>query len=128
MKEYEDRHSTKREFSVGDQVYVKLQPYRQKSVELRRKLKLSSKLFSPFTIAEKVGAVAYRLKLPERSRIHPVFHVSKLKKQIGDGKQAKQVLPILDEEDQMLVSPEAVLQRRMVSRNNQIVAQVLIRC
>ncbi|GJY50148.1 putative reverse transcriptase domain-containing protein [Tanacetum coccineum] len=39
----------------------------------------------PFKIIAKVGTVAYRLELPERlSRVHSMFHVSKLKKCMAD--------------------------------------------
>ena len=43
--------------------------------------KLAPRYIGPFKILKKVGAVAYRLKIPEEmSDIHNVFHVSQLKK------------------------------------------------
>ena len=33
----------------------------------------------PFEVIRKMGAVAYRLKLLERLKLHPIFHVSYLK-------------------------------------------------
>jgi len=41
--------------------------------------KLLSKFIGPYPIKRAVGAVAYELDLPQELRIHPVFHVSKLK-------------------------------------------------
>ena len=47
--------------------------------------KLASGYIGPFKIRSRVGGVAYRLVLsPELSRIHPVFHVSMLRKYITD--------------------------------------------
>ena len=39
----------------------------------------------PYDIVERIGKVAYRLRLPpELARIHDVFHVSMLRKYIAD--------------------------------------------
>ena len=76
MKQFADQHRTDRSFEIGDYVYVKLQPYRQKSVVLRSNQKLTPKYFGPYKIIDKFGAVAYKMDLPSTSQIHTVFHVS----------------------------------------------------
>ena len=47
--------------------------------------KLSPRYVGPYRILRRVGKVAYEVKLPAYlSVVHPVFHVSMLKKCIGD--------------------------------------------
>lgn len=59
MKDYADQNRSVREFAVGDLVYLKLQPYRQVTVAIRKNLKLSAKFFGPYKILDKIGKVAY---------------------------------------------------------------------
>ena len=40
---------------------------------------LVPKYVGPFEVVSKVGSVAYRLRLLERVKVHPTFHVSYLK-------------------------------------------------
>jgi hypothetical protein len=77
MKKYADTKRSERKFHVGDWVYLKLQPYRQISVQGHfGNHKLKQRFYRPFEVLEKIRAVAYKLNLPLGSLIHPVFHVS----------------------------------------------------
>ena len=50
-------------------------------VRFGKRGKLSPRFIGPFEILEKVGEVAYRLAMPPQlDRVHPVFHVSMLRK------------------------------------------------
>lgn len=85
MKMHADQKRSFREFEVGDQVYLKLQPYIQTSIAPRVNHKLSFKFYGPFPIAEKINAVAYKLQLPPQATVHPVFHVSQLRRALLPG-------------------------------------------
>lgn len=85
MKHQADKNRTERMFVVGDEVFLKLQPYIQASVVRRANHKLAFKFFGPYRIVDRVGAVAYKMDLPSSSKIHPVFHVSQLKPCLGPG-------------------------------------------
>lgn len=64
-----------RVFQKGDQMYLKLQPYRMVVAAI---LKLVLKYFGSYEILEKLGRDAYKLALLESYRMHSVFHVSQL--------------------------------------------------
>jgi len=76
MKRSVDTKRRDMNFQCGDWVMVKLRPHRQSYVSNTTHSKLAKRFYGPYQIMEQIGKVAYKLNLPARSRIHPVFHCS----------------------------------------------------
>ena len=113
MKQQADQHRNERIFDVGDWVFLRLQPYKQMSLKQAKKdNKLSRKYYGPYKVLQNIGTMTYKLELPASSRVHPVFHVSCLKKVIGDKLLVQKILPELDEEGKNILEPEAVTKTR----------------
>jgi hypothetical protein len=89
---------------------LRLQPYRQASIKRSRAEKLQPHFFGPYRFSRRIGAVAYELELPQGSKIHNVFHVSYLKKALGQHFRPIEALPPMDEEGQLFLIPEEVLE------------------
>ncbi|GKE65507.1 putative reverse transcriptase domain-containing protein [Tanacetum coccineum] len=72
------------EVEVGDRVLLKVTPWKG-VVRFEKKSKLAPRYVGPFEILERIGHVAYRLRLPEElNSVHDTFHVSNLKKCLVD--------------------------------------------
>nr|GEU51253.1 hypothetical protein [Tanacetum cinerariifolium] len=76
-------------------------------------------------IEARVGQVAYRLKLPDSSQIHIVFHISQLKKNRGEVIQSGS-LPICNEQCVLKVEPIAIFDMRLAKRENVATVFVLV--
>ncbi|CAL0299520.1 unnamed protein product [Lupinus luteus] len=126
MKQIADKHRTDRQFEVGDMVYVKLHPYRQISVANRSNAKLAPTYYGPYAILRRVGLVAYALDLPAHSKIHHVFHVSQLKKHVGQ-LITSVALPSVSDCLSAEKEPEAILDRMTIKRKGQAVTKVLVK-
>lgn len=124
MKAQADKGRTERSFEVGDEVFLKLQPYLQSSVAHRANHKLAFKFYGPFMVEQKVGKVAYKLKLPKSSMIHPVIHVSQLKKFVPHNKVEAVDLPNDPPDFQ---APEHILDRRYRVLGSSSIQEGLVR-
>jgi len=67
-------------FEVGEEVMLSTQNFVQESMKLRPSRKLTERFIGPFKINKMVSPVAAHLQLPESMKIHPVFHISLLKR------------------------------------------------
>ena len=75
QKQYSDAHRREEEFKVGDLILLSTADF----TYTQGQKKLLDKRIGPFEVLEKVGKVAYRIKLPHKlCLLHSVFHVSKL--------------------------------------------------
>ena len=69
---------------MGDYVFLKVSPMKG-VMRFGKKGKLSPRYVGPYQIVNKMGNAAYELELPpELESIHPVFHVSMLRKCLSD--------------------------------------------
>ncbi|KAG2717009.1 hypothetical protein I3760_03G154300 [Carya illinoinensis] len=93
---------------------------------MRHNMKLAPRFYGPFQIVQKLGMVAYKLDLPESSKIHPVFLVSCLKKKLGQHITPLPTLPPTDSSGQMQPEPQQILERRLQKKGNHAVTEVLV--
>lgn len=126
MKLQADRQRSDKQFAVGDQVLLRLQPYTQSSVVNRPYPKLAYKFFGPYKILERIGSVAYKLALPSESNIHPVFHISQLKSFHPDHSLIFSTLPVTTDLQATEAQPDRILDRRLVKKGNTAIPQVLL--
>jgi hypothetical protein len=126
QKRYADRHRRSLSFEVGDQVLLSTA-----NIDLRgqhgpdAKVKLLPRWVGPFTVLETIGPVAYKLKLPDDWRIHPVFHVSLLKPYRTDGR-VQPPTPLLHE-GEVYFPIDRVLDHRITKKGRKQAHEYLIR-
>ncbi|KAD2805124.1 hypothetical protein E3N88_38501 [Mikania micrantha] len=115
QKTYADKRRKPLEFQMGDRVMLKVSPWKG-VVRFGKKGKLAPRYVGPFEIIERIGPVAYRLRIPDKlSGVHDVFHVSNLKKCLAD---ESLVTPRADELDRL--SRRAEGSRGSISYDNRI--------
>jgi hypothetical protein len=84
---------------VGDEVLLKVSPTKG-IAHFSIKGKLSPRYIGPYLVTARVGSLLYCLQLPESmAEVHPVFHVSMLRKYIRDPELKIEIDPIIIRQD-----------------------------
>ncbi|XP_070055165.1 uncharacterized protein [Nicotiana tomentosiformis] len=93
-----------------------------------KKGKLSPMFIDPFEVLRRVGEVAYELVLPASlARVHPVFHVSMLRKYHGDPAHMLDFISIQWDKDLSYVEePVAILDRQVREPRSKNIASVKV--
>ena len=93
---------------------------------VRKSLKLSPRYYGPFQILQKMGTVSYKLDPPKDSKIYPVFHVSCLKKKIGNRVNPNPRLLKVMENGTLSSKLEMILERRLKKKGSRAGVDLLV--
>ena len=128
QKSYADKRRKPLEFNVGDHVMLKVSTWKG-VVRFGKKGKLAPRFVGPFEITERIGKVAYRLRLPnELSAVHDTFHVSNLKKCLADPTLQVPLDEIrVDEKLNFVEEPVEILEREVKKLKRSRIAIVKVR-
>lgn len=80
--------------------------------------KLAARYYGAFKIIQRIGKVAYRLQLPAESKVHPILHVSQLKKKVGQHPVIKKLSKELEGNAKTkIVESEEILQSKLEQKD-----------
>ena len=111
----------------GEQVLLKVLPMKG-VMRFGKRGKLSPRYIGPFEVLKRVGEVVYESALPPGlSGVHPVFHVSMLKRYHGDGNYIiRWDSVLLDENLTYEEEPAAILDREIRKLRSREIASIKV--
>lgn len=126
MNQQADQHRSEYHFNMGDMDFLHHHPYKQTYLNLKDHQNIAPIFYGPYKILYNIGHVAYKLELPQTSKIHPIFHVSCIKRSVGTHTPIQTALSNLDEEGFILIQPVAIINQHSHQLHSRIITKVLI--
>ncbi|GJT86733.1 hypothetical protein Tco_0834992 [Tanacetum coccineum] len=116
------------ESEVGDRVLLKVLTWKD-VVHFGKKDKLAPRYVGPFEILKRIGLIAYRLRLPEElNSVHDIFHVSNLKKCLGNANSHVPLNEIkIDKTLRFVEKPVEIMDREIKSLKHSRIPLVKVR-
>ena len=128
MKQQAYQHRSERGFEEGDWVFLRLQPYKHMSLkQLNTDNKISPKYYGHYKVLQKIGFMAYKLEFFAFWWVHPVFHVSCLKKEIVYKIPIQTILSKLDEGERFILEPKKIFETKTKQLRTQVITEYLIK-
>jgi len=116
QKAYADRRRRPLEFATGDHVLLRVTQTTGVGRALRSR-KLSPKFLGPYQISRRIGPVTYEIALPPQlANLHPVFHVSQLRKYVFDPSHVLEADDVQIREDLTMEVPPITLEDSKVEK------------
>lgn len=125
MKKHFDKGMSMESFEPGDWVFLKYLLRKHRALSKKALDKLRAKDFGPYKVVEKCGQFAYKLDLPEGVHIYPIFHVSWLKREVGDPTKIVSDLPLVDEEGRVALQSNQIIEYQLVRKGGKMKAESL---
>ncbi|RZB75827.1 Transposon Ty3-G Gag-Pol polyprotein [Glycine soja] len=127
QKSYYDRRRKPLDFQEGEHVFLKVSPITGVGRALKAR-KLTPKYLGPYQILKKIGPVAYHIALPPSlSNLHPVFHVSQLRRYNPDPSHILAVDEVQVKDNLTYkAQPQQITDRRMKSLRGKEIALVKV--
>ncbi|XP_015161830.1 uncharacterized protein [Solanum tuberosum] len=127
-KSYANRRRQPLRFSVGDRVFLRVSPMKG-VMRFGRRGKLSPRYSGPFEILRIVGEVTFELALPPAfSAIHPIFHVSMLRRYVPNDSHVLQYDAVeLNDRLTFVEGPLAILARNVRRLRSRAIPVVKVR-
>ena len=117
QQKYYNRKHQNVQYAIGDLVLLSTRNLKMKGIPD----KIKKRFMGPFKIQARIGEQAYRFLLPDTWKVHPVFHISLLKKWNAIDLQEEEEFPIEELEiEEPYYEIEKLLRWKKVKRNRQL--------